>query len=95
MSEAETAIDGTAIDRIERVVLDGEALTRLSPIQEADRVQATNDLAVDSRFALANHAGPYVLHLSVQEGRLVFDVRDTADKALQAVVLAMGPFRAC
>ena len=93
MSEAETAIDGTAIDRIERVVLDGEALTRLSPIQEADRVQATNDLAVDSRFALANHAGPYVLHLSVQEGRLVFDVRDTADKALQAVVLAMGPFR--
>ena len=93
MSDTAAAIDGHTLDRIERVVLDGEALTRLSPIQEADRVQATNDLAVDSRFALANHPGPYVLHLSVQEGRLVFDVRNTADTALQAVVLAMGPFR--
>ena len=82
-----------ACDRIERVVLDGEALTRLSPIQEADRVQATTDLATDSRFALPGRPGPYVLHLSVQEGRLVFDVRDEADRPLQAVVLAMGPFR--
>ncbi len=93
MSASQTTADGVALGRIERVVLDGEALTRLSPIQEADRVQATNDLATDSRFSLANHEGPYVLHLSVQEGRLVFDVRNTADKPLQAVVLAMGPFR--
>ncbi len=82
-----------ACDRIERVVLDGEALTRLSPIQEADRVQATNDLATDSRFALQQQPGPYVLHLSVQEGRLVFDVRDAGDAPIQAVVLALGPFR--
>ncbi len=82
-----------ACDRIERVVLDGEALTRLSPIQDADRAQATSDLATDSRFALAGQPGPYVLHLSVQEGRLVFDVRDETDRPLQAVVLAMGPFR--
>ena len=65
----------------------------MSPIQEADRAQATNDLATDSRFALSRHPGPYVLHLSVQEGRLVFDVRDAADTPLQAVVLALGPFR--
>ena len=82
-----------ACDRIERVVLDGEALTRLSPIQEADRNQATSDLAIDSRFALARQPGPYVLHLSVQEGRLVFDVRDAMDAPIQAVVLALGPFR--
>ena len=37
--------------RLARVVLDGEALTRLSPILEADRAQAVADLAVDSRFA--------------------------------------------
>ncbi len=80
-------------ERIDRVVLDGEALTRLSPIQEADRMQATNDLAAENRFALAAHAGPYALHLSVQEGRLVFDVRDAQDTPLQAVVLALGPFR--
>ncbi len=87
------ASDLTSRDRIERVVLDGEALTRLSPIQEADRTQATNDLAADNRFALGKHPGPYALHLSVQEGRLVFDVRDLADAPLQAVVLALGPFR--
>ncbi len=77
------------------MVLDGEALTRLSPIQEADRVQATNDLAAESRFALAARPGPYVLHLSVQEGRLVFDVRDAADTPLQAVVLALGRSAGC
>ena len=37
--------------RLARVVLDGEALTRLSPILEADRAQAVADLAADSRFA--------------------------------------------
>ncbi len=83
----------TACDRIERVVLDGEALTRLSPLQEADRLQATNDLAAENKFVLARHAGPYVLHLSIQEGRLVFDVRSIKDAPLQAVVLALGPFR--
>ncbi len=80
-------------DRIERVVLDGEALTRLSPLQEADRAQATDDLAAENKFALVRHPGPYVLHLSVQEGRLVFDVRNTDDAPLTAVVLALGPFR--
>ncbi|WP_158742375.1 UPF0262 family protein [Acidisphaera sp. L21] len=85
--------DIAACDRIDSVVLDGEALTRLSPIQEADRVQATNDLAAENRFALAHHPGPYVLHLSVQEGRLVFDVRDLADTPLHSIALAMGPFR--
>ncbi len=80
-------------ERIERVVLDGEALTRLSPLQEADRLQATNDLAAENRFALPGRPGPYALHLSVQEGRLVFDVRDLADAPLHTVVLALGPFR--
>ncbi len=89
MSGSQTA----SCDRIERVVLDGEALTRLSPIQEADRAQATEDLAADNHFVLARHSGPYVLHLSVQEGRLVFDVRGADDAPLQAVVLALGPFR--
>ena len=82
-----------ARDRIDRVVLDGEALTRLSPLQEADRAQATDDLAHDSCFALAGKPGPYVLHLSVQEGRLVFDVRTVDDAPLHNVVLALGPFR--
>ena len=80
-----------------RVVLDGEALTRLSPILEADRAQAVADLEAENRFrpmaAQAAASGPYCLHLSVQEGRLVFDVRRADDTKLTAIVLALGPFR--
>jgi uncharacterized protein (UPF0262 family) len=83
--------------RLTRVVLTGEALTRLSPLLEADRAQAVADLAAENRFApiLPTAAdGPFVLHLAIQDGRLVFDIRDTADAPLLAVGLALGPFRA-
>ena len=84
---------------LDRVVLDGEALTRLHPLLEADRAQAVADLEAENAFALAATAtrtpppGPYVLHLSVQEGRLVFDVRTIADQPITMIVLALGPFR--
>jgi uncharacterized protein (UPF0262 family) len=84
--------------RLARVVLEGEALTRLSPLQEADRAQAVEDLAAENHFAPltvkqrpAN--GPYVLHLSIQEGRLVLDTRREDDTPLAVVALALGPFR--
>ncbi len=89
----------TADARLARVVLAGELLTRLSPLLEADRAQAVADLEHENHFGLANTEsriaapGPYVLHLSVQEGRLVFDVRDQQDNPLTAIVLALGPFR--
>lgn len=85
--------------RLARVVLAGESLTRLSPILEADRAQAVADLEVENHFCLCStpdrpaQPGPYTLHLSVQEGRLVFDVRSAADAPLTAIVLALGPFR--
>jgi uncharacterized protein (UPF0262 family) len=84
---------------LQRVVLAGEALTRLSPILEADRAQAVADLEAENHFLLCGTPerpavpGPYVLHLSVQEGRLVFDVRDARDAPLQMLVLSLGPFR--
>lgn len=84
---------------LRRVALAGEALTRLNPLLDADRAQAVADLEFENQFQLcgtserAGAPGPYVLHLSVQEGRLVFDVRDAADEPLQMLVLALGPFR--
>ena len=84
---------------LQRVVLAGEALTRLNPLLDADRAQAVADLESENQFQLCGTSGraaapgPYVLHLSVQEGRLVFDVRDAADEPLQMLVLALGPFR--
>ena len=82
-----------ATGRIERVVLDGESLTRLSPIQEADRVQATTDLAAENCFLLERQPGPYVLHLSIYEGRLAFDIRAADDSPITIIALALGPFR--
>ena len=80
-----------------RVVLDGEALTRLSPIMEADRAQAVMDLEQENYFAplqdRARDAGPFALHLSIQQGRLVFDIRADDATPLTAVVLSLSPFR--
>jgi uncharacterized protein (UPF0262 family) len=87
--------------RLARVLLAGEALTRLSPILAADRAQAVADLAAENRFApihpkpgVVFAPGPYVLTLSVQEGRLVFDIRTNAtEEVVVAHHLALGPFR--
>lgn len=83
--------------RLTRVVLEGEALTRLSPILEADRAQAVKDLEAENRFApvglKVRAPGPYILHLSIQEGRLVLDLRHADDTPLSAMLLALGPFR--
>ncbi len=75
------------------MVLEGEALTRLSPLQEADRAQAVADLAAENLFELPGRAAPFALHLSIQEGRLVFDVRTPEGATITAIGLAMGPFR--
>jgi uncharacterized protein (UPF0262 family) len=85
--------------RLARVLLDGEALTRISPILEADRAQAVADLAAGSRFAPVvlkpgiPAAGPYELRLSVWEGRLMFDVRRIDGTKAMTLGLALGPFR--
>ncbi len=80
--------------RLTRVVLDGETLHRLSALQEADRAQAVADLEGENEFSpVAAPDLPSVLHLSIQEGRLVFDIRDAADAPVAAVLLALGPFK--
>ena len=89
----------TLESRISRVVLDGDLPPRLPAFIEADRDQAIADLASVTQF-LPLTLGPgqptlpsYVLHLSIRDGRLVFDIRDDADTAVAAVGLALGPFR--
>ncbi len=78
---------------LQGVVLDGEKRGQLSALQQADLDQAVRDLAVENLFAPAGFTGPFLLHLSIVEGRLVFDVRDAEDTALMALGLALGPFR--
>jgi uncharacterized protein (UPF0262 family) len=76
-----------------RVDLDSEGRGTLSPLQQADLAQAVRDLSVANRFIPKDRVGPFILHLSILEGRLVFDVRDTGNAPLTALGLALGPFR--
>ncbi|MBV9656330.1 MAG: UPF0262 family protein [Acetobacteraceae bacterium] len=88
--------DSFRADRLGRIALAGEALTRLSPILEADRARAVADLEAENRFALLGsraEPGPYALHLSIQQGRLAFDIRRMDDTPITAILLALGPFR--
>jgi uncharacterized protein (UPF0262 family) len=84
--------------RIERVILDDDARGPLPPFIEADREQAVADLAASNHFQVFGRngkvtEGPYVLHLTISDGRLVFDIRDRDDQPLIAIGLALGPFR--
>ena len=65
-----------------------------SPEAEHERNTAIYDLIEDNRFALSNGmSGPYHLVLSTQEGRLVLDVRDEAQRPMMAFGLSLTPFR--
>jgi uncharacterized protein (UPF0262 family) len=83
----------TAASSLLRVVLDGEAPSRLSALQEADRAQAVRDIQASSNFAPIGEEGPFILHLSIVEGRLILDIRNADDAPLHAIGLALGPFR--
>lgn len=86
----------TTLARLDRVILDMESLSSLSPYIDADREQAIADLTAENHFTPLLHqpaAGPFVLHLSIRDGRLVFDIRDRDDSPISAIGLALGPFR--
>lgn len=85
-----------AAPRLHQVILDGYSPNNLSPYIEADREQAVTDLSASNHFVVLSgtgNPGPYRLHLSIVEGRLIFDVRDSDDAPLTAIGLALGPFR--
>ena len=86
----------TSAARLSRVVLEHEAPAQLPSCIKADREQAVADLAAANHFEPLTPKtlpGPYALHLSIREGRLIFDVRSDDDTPLTAVGLALGPFR--
>jgi uncharacterized protein (UPF0262 family) len=90
---------GIGQGRLSRVVLDGEVPSTLPPALEADRAQAVADLVAENEFvpliAKPGHPGrgPFVLHLALHDGRLVFDIRRGNGSPLVVVGLALGPFR--
>jgi uncharacterized protein (UPF0262 family) len=80
--------------RLVEVTLDSDSLGRNSADVEHEREVAIFDLLERNCFALENHdAGPYTLHLSVADNRLVFTVGDATRAPIANVMLSLSPFR--
>ena len=85
-------------DRIEHIALDEATIVARNEDIERERKQAVHDLLADNRFAPLRsaergHAGPWRVHLSVDEGRLCLTIRDAADEPAETLLIAMGGFR--
>ena len=80
--------------RIAKVTLDERTVVRRNPDVEHERAVAIFDLLEENSFTPAEiPAGPYHVHLCIEEDRLVFDVRSARGKALGKIALALAPFR--
>ncbi|GAB4529905.1 MAG: UPF0262 family protein [Amphiplicatus sp.] len=80
--------------RIVRISLDERSLARAPADIEHERKVAIYDLLEENRFAPASaERGPFELHLSIVERRLVFDVRRDGGEAVGQVHLSLTPFR--
>ena len=80
--------------RLVKVTLDESSIGRSSPDIEHERAVAIYDLLEDNTFAPVDHGGgPYMLHLSITENRLVFDIRQEDGAPVMAHLLSLTPLR--
>ena len=76
------------------ISLDEATVVRRNADIEHERRVAIFDLLEENSFhPVGDHAGPYHLHLGIEENRLVFAIHDAADVLLGKVILALSPFR--
>lgn len=81
--------------RIVNVALDEKTVVRRKPEVEHERAVAIFDLLEDNSFGMVEHpdAGPFHLHLNIEDNRLVLDVREAGDVPVDKVVIPVTPFR--
>ena len=80
--------------RLVKITLDESSIGRSSPDIEHERAVAIYDLLEDNSFAPVDHdGGPYALHLSISENRLVFDIRQEDGAPVMAHLFSLTPFR--
>jgi len=80
--------------RLCKITLDESSIGRSSPDIEHERAVAIYDLLEDNSFVPVDHdGGPYVLHLSITENRLVFDIRQEDGAPVMAHLLSLTPLR--
>jgi uncharacterized protein (UPF0262 family) len=80
--------------RLSEINLDERSVVRRSPDVEHERAVAIYDLIEENYFAPEGHdGGPYHLHLSITENRLLFDIRSEAEESIATVTLPLLAFR--
>ena len=87
------------MSRLTSITLDDSNLPPPTPEIAQERRVAIFDLLEDNSFALPTREGreippgPYALHLSIRERRLVFDIRTEDEDPVGEFHLSLGPFR--
>jgi uncharacterized protein (UPF0262 family) len=84
--------------RIAEITLDERTVIRRSRAIEDERAAAITDLLKSNQFTpLSGRAGPFHLHLAIEENRLVMAIRPSgasgADGSSESIVLPLAPFR--
>ena len=86
--------DAPFASKLVAVTLDETSIGRSGPDIEHERAVAIYDLIEENAFQpVDQEAGPYALHLSMADNRLVFDIRGEFGDPIGKVMLALGPFR--
>lgn len=76
------------------VQLDERTMVRRKPEVEHERAVAIYDLLEENYFApVGDFVGPYALHLSLEDNRLLFDIRAEDRGPLCRVLLPLKPFQ--
>jgi uncharacterized protein (UPF0262 family) len=89
-----SAPDGSAGNRLVAITLDEGSIGRSGPDVEHERAVAIYDLIEENVFEPTGHdGGPYALHLSIADNRLVFDVRLADGAPVVAHLLSLTPLR--
>jgi uncharacterized protein (UPF0262 family) len=80
------------MNKIAAITLDEKSVVRRSPEIETERNAAIADLLHENSFAPSSGlAGPFSLHLAIEENRLLIEVNGAAgDETIQ---IGLGPFR--
>jgi len=85
--------------RIIAITLDESTIVKWNATIENERQIAVNDLLEENSFQPLRlngdtaNTGPYKVHLSINDGRLVFDLKNESDTPLDSFYLSITPFR--
>jgi uncharacterized protein (UPF0262 family) len=80
------------MNKIAAITLDEKSVVRRSPEIETERNAAIADLLHENSFAPSSGlAGPFSLHLAIEENRLLIEVNGAA--GAETIQIGLGPFR--